>query len=124
MAVTTINELIAQRDEIKNKKKQIYEIETSVGTILAKVPTGGIIANAWDMPNNFEGNKYLVFENVIQPNLRDPELLKAYECFEPIDIVEALFQAGEINKIAGKILEFANYNGKVISKLHKEVKNS
>ncbi len=34
MAVTTINELIAQRDEIKNKKKQIYEIETSIGTIL------------------------------------------------------------------------------------------
>ena len=38
MAVT-VADLIARREEIKNKRKELYDIETSVGTIIVKPPT-------------------------------------------------------------------------------------
>lgn len=123
MAVT-INELIAKREAIKNKKNNLYDLETSIGTIVVKIPSGGTISDAWEIKNSFDGNKYLIYESVVEPNLKAPELQNAYECVEPIDIVSEIFTAGEINKIAGKILDLSGYGGKIVSKLHKEVKNS
>ena len=38
MAVT-IADLIAQRDQIKNKRKELYDLETSIGTITVKQPS-------------------------------------------------------------------------------------
>lgn len=121
MAIT-IAELIKKRDDIKAKKEALYDLETSVGTITCSVPDAALVAEAWDMQDTSEGNKHLVFSCCVDPNLSAKELLEAYDCSEPFDIVTEIFQAGEVAKIAGHLLKLAGFNGNVTSKLHQSVK--
>ena len=123
MAVT-ISELIGKRDEIKSKKNNLYELETSIGDIVVKIPTTQIVSDAWEINDNMQSNQLLILESVINPNLKDRELQEAYGCAEPIDIVPALFQSGEISRIASTLLKLAGFNNDVKSKLYKEIKNS
>lgn len=122
MAVT-IEQLIARREDIKDKKAQKYEMETSIGTIVAVLPDAVLVAEAMDMTPAFEANKYIVYNSIIEPNLRNEELQKAYGVMEPAEIVTALFSPGEIVKIANKLLDFAGFKGKLAVKLHEQIKN-
>ena len=122
MAVT-INELISKRDEIRAKKNNLYELETSIGTIVAKMPSSKIVADAWNLDDNMEGNQLLILECVVNPNLKDKELQRAYGCAEPLDIVAEIFEVGEISGIASELLKLAKFNGDIKSKIYKEVKN-
>lgn len=123
MAVT-ISELIKKRDDIKAKKEALYDLETSVGTITCSVPDAALVAEAWDMQDTSEGNKHLVFSCCVDPKLTDKELLAAYDCSEPFDIVTEIFQAGEVAKIAGALLRLAGFTGSVATKLHETVSKS
>jgi len=122
MAIT-IQELIAQREQIKARKAELYDIETSVGTIVCRIPTAATIAECWDMQPASDGNKMLVFQSCVEPNLKDRDLKEAFDAAEPFDVVDAIFLPGEISKIAGQILKVAGFNNDVTSKLHVEVKN-
>ena len=122
MAVT-IAELIGKKDEIKAKKNALYELETSIGDIVVKLPTSAIVADAWAMTNTMEANKFIIFNCVIEPNLKDKQLLETYDCLEPIDVVAAIFQVGEISRMATVLMNLAGFNGEIGHKLHKEVKN-
>ena len=121
MAIT-IAELIKKRSDIQAKKEALYDLETSVGTITCRVPSADIVADSWDMQNTSDGNKNLVFECCVEPNLHDRELQEAYNCVEPFDIVTEIFQAGEVAKIAGHLLKLAGFNSNVTSKLHQSAK--
>lgn len=122
MAVT-IAELIAQREKIKEKGKQKYQITTSIGDIVAILPDAAMVAEALDMPTSFESNKYIVYNAVVEPNLKDKDLQDAYGVFDAMDIVTAIFLPGEITKIGSKLLDFAGFKGKITAKVHEEVKN-
>ena len=122
MAVS-IAELIKKKGDIKAKKEALYDLETSVGTITCRVPDSALVAESWDMDSNSDGNKNLVFQCCVEPNLNDRELQEAYECSEPFDIVTAIFEAGEVAKIAGHLLKLAGFTGNVTSKLHTQIKN-
>ena len=122
MAVS-ITDLIAKKDEIKAKKAAKYEIETSIGDIIVRLPTSGIIADAWNFNSSMEGNKYVVLECTVAPDLKNAELQKAYGIGDPMDIVSALFQPGEITRIASAILDKAGYKENIRLKLASEIKN-
>lgn len=122
MAVT-ISELISQKEAIRTRKSALYDVETSVGDIVCKLPDAALVAESWDMTSNAEGNKNLVYQCCIEPNLKDRELHKAFGVAEPFDVVEAIFMPGEIAKIAGHLLKLAGFNGNVTSKLHDAIKN-
>lgn len=120
----TIEELISKRDEIKAKRQNLYELETSIGVVVARVPDNKLVADSWNMTDSMEGNKYIILNSVVSPNLKDKTLQKSFNCVEPLDIVPALFDAGEIARIASALLNLAGYKGeKIVPKLYKEVKN-
>lgn len=124
MAVT-IAELIAKREDIAAKKKQLYDIETSIGEIVVKPPSGTLVAESWAMKSDYESNKYLVHSCIVNPNLRDGDLLKAYNCVEPTDIVDKIFESGEVNRLAVTLLRLGGFrNNELVTKLHDESKNS
>lgn len=124
MAVT-ISELIAKKDEIKAQKSNLYDLETSIGIITVKMPSSKLVNDGWNLNDTLEGNKFLILESVVNPNLKDKELQKAFGCAEPTDIVAALFQAGEIPRIANALLNLAGFDGKVITKkLHSDLKST
>ena len=123
MAAVTIEELIAQRELIDGRKNQLYELETSVGTIVVKQPTAALIAEADRMKDSSASNAFIVLECVVQPNLRDSKLQKEFGTFEPLDVVSKIFKYGEVFRIAEKLTELAGFKDNLTHKIHNEVKN-
>ena len=124
MAATTIQELIAQREKIQKKRQRLWDLTTSIGTVVVKSPTAEMFAEADALEKSSDGNAYLVLNCVVSPDLRNAELQKAYGVFDPLEIVGAIFEPGEVARIAGKLLELSGYSkNSILSKIHEEVKN-
>lgn len=124
MAVT-IADLIAQREQIKNKRKNTYDLETSIGVITVKQPTAKLIEETLKIEGSGrQSDIELIYESVVEPNLKDKDLQQAYGCTVPSDIVPMLFQTGEIGAIAVAIMRCAGYGRSIDYKIHEDVKNS
>ena len=122
--ILTIEELIGKKDNIAAKKKALYDIETSIGTLVVKLPTSKLLADSFNFSSSMEGNKYIVYECTVSPDLKNKELQKAYDVAgDPMDIVPAIFAPGEITRIASAILDEAGYKDRIKLTLHKEIKN-
>ena len=50
-----------------------------------------------------------IYSCCVEPALNDKELQDAYECKEPIDIVDKLFMIGEITSIAQILVDNAGF---------------
>ncbi len=122
MAVT-IADLIARREEFKNKRKELYEMETSVGTIIVKQPSLKMIDEILKMEDGRQGDIDLIYESVVEPSLKDKDLQQAYGCVVPSDIVLMIFKAGEIGPIASAIMKCAGFGKSIKYKVHEEIKN-
>lgn len=121
MAVT-IAELIDKKDEISANKKKHYAIETSIGEIICKLPTSGLVAEAWGMADTMTANKFMILNCCVEPNLKDSQLQKEFGCGEPTDIVPLLFQVGEISRIPTLLMELAGFNQNLNHKVVSDVK--
>ena len=108
MAVT-IADLIARREEFKNKRKERYDLETSIGTITIKQPTLKLIDEVLRISDGRQSDVELIYESVIEPNLKDKDLQQAYGCIAPSDIVPMIFKAGEIGSIATAIMKCTGF---------------
>ncbi|QNB48210.1 hypothetical protein BR63_19205 [Thermanaerosceptrum fracticalcis] len=117
----TIKDLIAKKEAIKDQSKilQLY-VKSLDGLITIQKPSRQLCLDAIEM-GNAEGDAYLVYNSVVEPNLKDKELQDAFGCVSPLDIVEAIFEPGEIVSIAKECLVFAGYGDNV--KLVDEIKN-
>lgn len=122
MAVT-IDELIKRREELQARKADLFDVETSIGTLTCRIPSAGLVAEAWDMKNSADGNAYLILQCCVEPNLKDRELLKTFKCSEPHEIATEIFLPGEVAKIAGHLLKLAGFEVNITSKIHNAVKN-
>lgn len=52
---------------------------------------------------------HMIYNTVIEPNLKDADLHQAYGCVEPTDIIEKIFEPGEIALIAAEGMALAGY---------------
>lgn len=121
MAVS-IAELIAKQEEIAKGKKAQYDIETSIGTLTVKKPSQSFISEMLALED--KQDEYLIVNMTVEPDLKDTQLLKAYGCMEPTDIVDKLFDGGEVIAISKAIMKTAGYKGEDLQvKLHETVKN-
>ena len=121
MAVS-IADLIAKKEEIAKAKKAQYDIETSVGTLTVKKPTQSFIAEMLSLSE--KQDEYLILNVTVEPDLKDSQLQKTYECMEPTDIVNKLFDSGEIAAISKAIMKTVGYKSEDLQvKLHDTVKN-
>ena len=118
----TLSELIARKEQMldskKNKKTKDLYINSLDGIITIDAPTGQIAKEAQDMT---DGDEYVVYQCVIEPNLKNKELRDAYGCIEPMEIVKKIFDPGEIPQIAMECIKLAGYVDSV--KAVDEVKN-
>ncbi len=56
----------------------------------------------------------IVLEGVQEPNLHNLELMKKMKASTPLEMVEKLFQAGEIDDISREIEELSGYRKKTV----------
>lgn len=111
MKAISISELIEKKSEIKENKKRtkpLY-IQSLGAHIEIRKPDPETYGDALQMNSSSEADIFVVYECVVNPNLKDPKLQKEFECVEPVDIVNKIFDSGEIASIAGHCMEFAGY---------------
>ena len=106
----TLAELIRRKEQMLESKKKpktatLY-IKSLGGTITIESPTADLARDVQDMDN---GDAYMVYSCVTEPCLKSKELQTAFECVEPMEIVEKIFEPGEIPQIAVECLKLAGY---------------
>lgn len=119
----TLQELISRKEQMLESKKTpktatLY-IRSLDGTITIESPTAELARDAQEMDN---GDAYMVYSCVIEPCLKSRELQEAFECVEPMEIVDKIFEVGEIPQIAVECLRLAGYVDGV--KAVEDIKNS
>lgn len=106
----TLQELIRRKEQMLEAKRipktaNLY-IKSLGGTITIESPTAALAKDAQEMDN---GDAYMVYSCVTEPCLKSRELQDAFGCIEPMEIVDKIFEAGEIPQIAIECLKLAGY---------------
>jgi len=106
----TLKDLIARKEQMfeakkQKKTKQLY-IKSLDSIIAIESPDGTLAREAQEMDN---GDVFMVYQCVTEPCLKSKELQTAFECVEPMEIVEKIFDVGEIPQIAVECLRLAGY---------------
>ena len=112
----TLAELLRRKEQMleskKVKKTQDLYIKSIDATITIEEPTGALCRDANDMEPG-EGDQYLCYECIIEPNLKSKEVQDAFDCAVPMDVVDIIFAPGEIPQIAIECMKLAGYMGGV-----------
>lgn len=127
----TVKSLLAKKEELKNKKKQTLTlyVESLGGEITVEEPSRALSMEAIGMSQDpvtaDKADAHMVYNCVVEPNLRDPELQQEFGCVEPTDIVDMIFRAGDIVSISGYALELSGYSPDAtgVRKVDKDLKN-
>lgn len=115
----TLTDLIKEKEkyQVKADTKQDYFLERLGASITIRKPERSLYLESMQMLQDEElkgkADIFMVYNIVVEPNLKDSELQKAYGCIEPYDIVEKIFEPGEINLIAGAGLGLAGYHSEL-----------
>ncbi|MED3549958.1 phage tail assembly chaperone [Cytobacillus praedii] len=128
-----MNKKLTVTDMLKNKEK--YQVKDDVteelsiqrldASITIRKPERSLCLDALQMAydDNQQGkaDPFMVYNIVVEPNLKDSQLQKEFGCIEPTDIVEKIFEPGEISAIAQIGMQLAGYKNGV--ERVKDIKN-
>lgn len=124
----TLVQLIKEKEkyEIKSGVKEELYIERLDATIVFEKPDTALALEAIELSRDKtidadEADIYLLYNSIVEPNLKDKELQETFDCIEPSDIISKIFEVGEIPAIAQEILKSAGY-GSHIERV-KQIKN-
>lgn len=116
----TIKDLIAKKDKNNKVEKQELYVKSLDGIITVIKPNKEVLLTTIDQKDN--GDAYLVYQSVIEPNLKDTELQKQFDCVQPMDIADKIFEIGEVSLIAQQLTKLAGYDEDCV-KVVDEIKN-
>lgn len=124
----TIEKLLQDKEIIKKatgEKTTNLEIKRLDAEITIKsLSIDKIMQFAKEEKDEYKASIKAVYSAVIDPNLKDNELLKAYSCkSNPYGIVEKIFTPAEIDIIANKIAILSGLNNFNENDLVVEIKN-
>lgn len=112
----TLAELLRRKEQMIESKKTKKTLDLYVKSIDAVItvaePDGALCRDANDMEPG-EGDKYLCYECIIEPNLKSKDVQDAFDCAVPMDVVDIIFAPGEIPQIAIECMKLAGYMGGV-----------
>ena len=115
----TITDLLKQKEKYQVKSDTTEElfIERFQSSITIKKPERSLIMESISMTEDKDqaekADDFLVYNIVVEPNLKDAELQKEFGCAEPTDIVGKLFDAGEVTNIAKFAMDMLGYGASV-----------
>ncbi len=101
----------------KNKTLEIY-VKSFDGIFKMKKPSNALLLESLDIASEdaHEGDIHLIYNSAIEPNLKSAELQESYGVARPVEIVDELFDLGEIKAVATILAESAGY-GKDVARL-------
>ena len=118
----TITDILKQKEEIKAAQKsveKVIRVERLDAEVVIEKPSKALCLESMNMTRKDEtadlADAFLVYSIMKEPNLKDRELQKEFSCVEPTDIVDVIFEPGEVTEIANYALELAGYKKGTIS---------
>lgn len=113
----TMDDLIKQKESLIRKKgvkkKMDIYLEQLESVVTIEEPDSSLVTESIDIGSDEKqdsnGDDFLVYNVMIEPNLKDAELQKIYECKEPVDIVNSIFSPGTVSAIAVEAMKMAGY---------------
>ncbi|SDJ76215.1 hypothetical protein [Salimicrobium halophilum] len=106
----SVQDLIKQKDDIEKKKKETFKIYVPSldGYVETKKATRSQIITGTQMSEQgegYEGDHYLIYHCLVDPSLKDDELLKTYGVGKNKghEIVSKIFEWYEVSMLAQKI---------------------
>lgn len=111
----TVTDLIEKKEKIQPKQNVTQEILVNRlgATVTIRRAERSLVLDTMDLATDEESedksDEFFVYNIMIEPNLKDPELQKAYGCAEPTDIVSKIFEYGEIASIAQEGMKLSGY---------------
>jgi len=108
----TLSELMRRKEQMlaakKTKATKDLYIKSLNAVITIEEPDGALCRDASGMPDG-EGDKYMVYSCVKEPNLKSQEVQEAFGGAEPMDVAENIFKPGELGLIATECMKLAGY---------------
>ena len=62
-----------------------------------------------DTAKAYDANVKLAFTGLVDPSMKDKDLMEKFNCSTPAQLVEKIFQGGEISAIADAIMELSGF---------------
>ena len=108
MAKVQLKDLIEKKEQLKNKTPKRAEIfvKSLNGTVTIEAPS---VALAKDAQGMDDGDDFIVYNCVVDPNLKDKKLQEEFGTALPLEIVQAIFEPGEIPQVAIECLKLSGY---------------
>lgn len=120
----TLKELIEKKEQrLAAKREKIQDemyIESLGGTVVIEEPSASLIRDAVKMDE--DGDRYMVYQCCIEPNLKSEELQSAYGVIEPPEIVDVIFKPGEVSHLAQQCMKMAGFSENSVQPV-KDLKN-
>lgn len=119
----TVTDLLKDKEKygVKNDVNEEVYFDRLDANVVMKKPDTALLTEAYSMASDGEidVDVYLIYNSIVEPNLKDSELIKAFNCAEPMDIVHKLFEFGEVKQLSRIVSELVGYaNGvKVVDKV-------
>lgn len=109
--VLTLKDILNRKEYFKGKNKETRElyIKRLDANIVISKPDVELCSDIADMDNNHDTNKYFMYEIVVEPNLKDSKLHEEFGVADPADIIDEIFDPGEVNRICTEGMKFAGF---------------
>lgn len=121
--VITLKDILKRKDffeKRKNETRELYIKSLDANIIISKADKE-LCMDVLDMEDSAEADRYFVYEIIKEPNLHDTSLHETFGVKNPLDIVDKIFDPGEVSSIAKEGLAFAGYTDSV--EVVNEIKN-
>ena len=112
----SVTELIKDKEKFlpKDNVTQDIYVERLDATVTIRKPERTLVLDTLELADdkNYDGvpDEYFIYNIITEPDLKDPELQKAYGCVEPTDIIAKIFEIGEVTDMAKAGMKLGGYS--------------
>lgn len=109
--IITIDELIAQKENLLKKEKAtaVMHVKSLDRDVKIEEPSTAILADIEDMDARF-ANRYVLYECLVEPDVKSTAIHEAFGKPKVAhDVLDYIFKDGEITKLADACVALAGY---------------
>ena len=118
----TVTDILKEKEKYTVDKQQTEEVEIArLGVdILVRKPEKSLCIETLQMTRDADtadtADAYMVYNTVVEPDLKDATLQAEFGVRDPLDIVYEIFEPGEVAQLSELAMELAGFK-KVLSQL-------
>ena len=111
----SVTDLMKEKEkyQVKDDVTEAVLVERLGAEVVLRKPEKSLCVDTMKMGrdenNDTDADEYMVYNTMVEPNLKDQDLQKEFGCTLPSDIVSKIFEPGEIAQLSDVAFELAGY---------------